>query len=199
MYESAHFEPLNIWPQNLVQENWPWCQESATLGLLGIYHSARRYPFPWAGKYFDKFGTLAPILLYVVINENNSECYKDSLRQICVKAEVCEKADACENKSGLCINSFLLMGHSKNNETNVLQNGPKIIYVWYISASCIGDCNTDNEGYPIFFSCLIIFGMTLIWIFISNINVIDCRGMNFWKVFEEDYHQNIPKKTPPTY
>ncbi len=27
------------------------------------------------------------------------------------------------------------MGHSKNNEANVLQNGPKIIHLWYISTS----------------------------------------------------------------
>ncbi len=34
------------------------------------------------------------------------------------------------------------MGHSKNNEANVLQNGPKIIYLWYIykiMLKCIRD------------------------------------------------------------
>ena len=68
------------------------------------------------------------------------------------------------------------MGHSKNNEANVLQNGQKS-YIWYISnvskgcptkfweirylcgASLSHHCRI-NSLHAIFLSCLIIFGMT---------------------------------------
>ncbi len=56
-------------------------------------------------------------------------------------------------------------GQVKNNEANVLQNGPKIIYLWYISASFflitwISHHSRINSLNAILLSCLIIFDLT---------------------------------------
>ena len=78
------------------------------------------------------------------------------------------------------------MGHSKNNEANVLQNSPKIIYLWYISTSFflkvsepatqvkwlltwVSHHSRINSLHAIFLSCLIIFGMTHIVPFPSRL------------------------------
>ncbi len=99
-----------------------------------------------ADRYFDNFGTLTPLLLYVVINENNSECYKDSLRQICVKAQdmrVSTNQGSEQEPVGRwkCANSFLF-----------------------------------------------------IWIFVSNINAIDCRRWIFEKVLKRTIIKSYQKR-----
>ena len=74
-------------------------------------------------------------------------------------------------EQGECKYSWRHKGHSKNNETNVLQNGPKIIYLWYISTSFfltqvkwlltwVSHRSRINSLHAIFLSCLIIFGTT---------------------------------------
>ena len=67
----------------------------------------------------------------------------------------------------------IFRGHSKNNEANVLHNGQKIIYLWYISTSFfliratiaqitwVSHHSRINSLHAIFLSCLIILGITL--------------------------------------
>ncbi len=57
------------------------------------------------------------------------------------------------------------MGHSKNNEANVLQNAVKMAQKWYISdtfqhLTWVSHRSRINSLHAIFLSCLIIFGMT---------------------------------------
>ena len=64
-----------------------------------------------------------------------------------------------------CTPSWRYRGHSKNNEANVLQNGRKIIYLWYISTSFFLITRVSHHCriislHAMFLSCLIIFGMT---------------------------------------
>ncbi len=70
-------------------------------------------------------------------------------------------------------------GQVKNNEANVLQNGPKIIYLWYISAlwllTWISHHSRINSLNAIFLSCLIIFDLTL-----SRLCTVDKFGLSQW-------------------
>ncbi len=60
-----------------------------------------------------------------------------------------------------------LQGQVKNNEANVLQNGPKIKCLWYISTQVkwlptwVSHHSRINPLHAIFLSCLIIFDLTL--------------------------------------
>ncbi len=70
------------------------------------------------------------------------------------------------------------MGHSKNNEANVLQNGPKndisLIHFNIITAEYrLTKTSPDPSLHAIFLSCPIIFGMT-------HIIIVVCKNMGIY-------------------